>query len=654
MSKIARFKLSEIFQAEDDSLLSTSISSQKKYSTYLPSSFTVLSDQETVVGVLCNSNNLNILNKENLIDPDSPIITYNGNTHNVNAVVVDESSDILMAGEANKGQGKVVQYKLSNGEILHNYESLEIGKVLCGTRFCNLYFFGGISGNFRIIDANLKSTILDPVETCIGDIYDLEVCPVEGDDPKLFVTVDGRDQNNEEETGNKTDCFDVTNLVEVIECGKEGGFVQKVMQKQIEESGEFIDRLEEKLNELENNKKELVQLIQDQQKNLEVQEKRNRQLVDEKEHLEQEFEMKIMVLNEKQKNSENAFVEQKKVFKKKLSSKETEITLIKNEYEGLVDKLKQVDKFLKEEQNKVAELKKANTRALTHLESEKEINTKTLIKLTEEFKNKENNLIKSIEQLEEDNRVVFKENQTLKKEIINLREIVDFEKEKGRQSTENQKLIQRLEFENKLLESKLKGANEELNRHLQKQMESLEIKLSFEQMKKDNQYLIKAFEESEKNILIEKQRNRELQSKKDLDLKEREIKIVKLETKLEHFNELWQKEKSQDFERSFLNNELIEELRKDNLNILKVLTRLDRENKACDEPEPHIWRPQIKGGISNALMIRIDYLFDLYSDLWRKMECRDELNKSDTLNVKRILRKIYELSLDPYGFGKLK
>jgi hypothetical protein len=650
MSKIGRFKLSDIFEAENNASLSTDIFSQQKYSLFLTSSFEVLSDQKTIIGVLCNSYNLNIIQRENIENHNESLkIQYKANNSDVNALIVDESRDTLLAGEGNKGQGKVVQYNLSSGEMIKDYGPIGIGKVLCGARMNNFVFFGGVSGNLRIIDTISKELIMEPIETCIGDVYDLEVCLIDDEeDAKVLISVDGRDQEKDDVNQEKTDCFDITNLVPLTEPSQEDRFARVLMKKQIGDSNELMMLMEKKIDELEEDKAELIKLIEEQQNNLENQEKTNMQIGKQMQVDKEQYEVNFSHFKDKLlEETKNAKAMEEKLLNQ-LNSKENEINLIKNQFDVLVEKLKNLEKNLKDEQKKTS-------KTLTYLESEKEINNKTLLKLTEDFKKKENDLQKNLELIYEENKLLSQENPKLKEQIKNYEEAINLlEIRNKKNSLDNEEQIHKLEFQNKVLESQVENLQNELTWKREEEQKPNENELSLEQMKKDNQYLIQAFEENEIKLQSELKRFRELQSKYDNMLIQKDKEIVKIQGKLEQTNSLWKQDRHEHFKKCHSNNSLIEDLRRDNLKILKIVNNLQKQHPVQDEHETHIYHQQAKGGISNLLMERIDCLFELYSDIWRKMEYKDQLRQGDMVKVKSVLRKIYELSLDRYGFGHLK
>lgn len=209
--KIARFPKQEVLSASNQTL-SPEVLSKFKYNVFKPCSFAICSDQETILGVLAEGN-YNVVQKENIVDPSVKCLKYFGNSFYVNTIVLNEFENLLLAGEENRGKGKVIEYFLDDGEISKDYGHLEIGKVLCSTRKDNLCFFGGLNGNVRVLDTKKKQIILPPLETCIGDIYQLELCGLGGE---TMLTVGGRDTDHSDVLEGKSDYFNVSHLIRKV------------------------------------------------------------------------------------------------------------------------------------------------------------------------------------------------------------------------------------------------------------------------------------------------------------------------------------------------------------------------------------------------------------------------------------------------------
>ena len=202
-----------MIETDSHKTLSPEILSKYRYNVFKPCSFAICSDQETILGVLAQGN-YNVVQKENITDPSVECVKYIGNSFYVNTIILNEFENILLAGEENRGKGKVIEYFLNNGKISKDYGDLKIGKVLCSERKHNLCFFGGLNGNIRVIDTKKKEVILPPIETCIGDIYQLELCRTL--DNEIMLTVGGRDMDHSDSLELKSDYFDITQLIKKV------------------------------------------------------------------------------------------------------------------------------------------------------------------------------------------------------------------------------------------------------------------------------------------------------------------------------------------------------------------------------------------------------------------------------------------------------
>ena len=190
----------------------------------------VLSDQATIVGV-GNTDSTTIF-KENIADHSVPVVSYAANTGQVNTLVVDEPNDMLFAGSSNHGRGQVMQYDLTTGQAVKNYDQIGIGSIQSSTRIGNIYLFGGFgSYQFAVIDSAIRRVVYNRVSTAIWSICSLETCYVQNKSHEenilLFVTEECSDY-----TFDRTDVFDITGLVNTlsISSGDSSGPVSLLSQ----------------------------------------------------------------------------------------------------------------------------------------------------------------------------------------------------------------------------------------------------------------------------------------------------------------------------------------------------------------------------------------------------------------------------------------
>ena len=172
----------------------------------------MLSDQVTIIGV-SNSNRTKIV-KENICDQSAPVVTYSANIGSVYTLAVGEPNDVLFAGSCNCGKGQIMQYSLSNGQVLKNYSQVGIDSILSSTRIANMYVFGGYgSSKFVVIDSAKRQIVHKPVTTRIKIIGSMTVCKTKQNKPdsKTLLLISGNFSDN---SNDRTDVFDMTGLVD--------------------------------------------------------------------------------------------------------------------------------------------------------------------------------------------------------------------------------------------------------------------------------------------------------------------------------------------------------------------------------------------------------------------------------------------------------
>ena len=185
--------------------------SQLEYKCLNDSSFRVLSDEATVVGVQLSDSK--VVAKEHIVNTSRPVVFYSAGKSMVWTLAVDQHADTLLVGENSNQQGRVVQYKLDTGDVVHDYGSLGIGLVMSSTRLGNLCFFGGYdSSSVAVVDTLTHQVVQRPVKTAVGIINSLAVCTVNPNEPDAttVLAVAGRKIDY---SADRTDLFDVTQLV---------------------------------------------------------------------------------------------------------------------------------------------------------------------------------------------------------------------------------------------------------------------------------------------------------------------------------------------------------------------------------------------------------------------------------------------------------
>ena len=181
-----------------------------EYFCLFVSSYCVLSDQATIVGVSFNERTTII--KENITDHSVPVVAYTANIGEVFTLAVDEASNVLLAGSKNSGHGQVVQYDLSTGQAIKNYGQVGIGNVLSSTRVENLWLFGGCEFKITAIDSVRRRVVHTPVATAFRYIYSMTVYNLKNAKQKsqVLLLVDGNRPNYSK---SRFFVFDISRLV---------------------------------------------------------------------------------------------------------------------------------------------------------------------------------------------------------------------------------------------------------------------------------------------------------------------------------------------------------------------------------------------------------------------------------------------------------
>lgn len=205
---IARFTKESIVNAQNSTVVVPDAVSQLEYRCRKDSSFDVLSDEATVVGVQLSNDKA--VAKEHITIKSRPVVTYSAGRSKVYTLAVDQHANLLLAGES---KDRVVQYRLDTGDVTHDYGSLGIGAVLSSARLGKLYFFGGWkSSSFAVIDTLTQQVVQSPVTTAVHAINSLAVWTANPNtlDAKAILAVAGRSIDY---SADRTDMFDVTQLV---------------------------------------------------------------------------------------------------------------------------------------------------------------------------------------------------------------------------------------------------------------------------------------------------------------------------------------------------------------------------------------------------------------------------------------------------------
>ena len=209
---IKRFSTDSIVEAAHMTQLVPECGTQIEYYVLTDSSFCVLSDQTTVIGV--SNADKNTIVKQSVTDSSKPMVTYNANKGLVNTLGANESRNVLPAGGYDFDfDGQVVQYDLSTGQVVKAFGQVGTGIVLSSFNVNDLWCFGGDGeSKVAVIDSVSRQALAKPVSSAIWTIYSMTVCKIqeENNRSKVLLFIVGK---NPEYSENQTDVFDITALL---------------------------------------------------------------------------------------------------------------------------------------------------------------------------------------------------------------------------------------------------------------------------------------------------------------------------------------------------------------------------------------------------------------------------------------------------------
>ena len=181
-----------------------------QYFVFTDSSFSVLLDQNTVIGV-CKAHQNTII-KQSIADFLDEAVTYTTKMRQIFTVAVGEHQNVLfVAGSGSSGQ--LVQFELSTGRAIKIFGLVGKGTLKSSINANNLWFFGGHGlSEFAVIDLVSRQVLGNPVRSAVTSIFSMTVCKKLGrnDLSQVLLLTVGAFANYSE---NQTDMFDITALV---------------------------------------------------------------------------------------------------------------------------------------------------------------------------------------------------------------------------------------------------------------------------------------------------------------------------------------------------------------------------------------------------------------------------------------------------------
>ena len=429
-----------------------------------------------------------------------------------------------------------------------------------------------------------------------------------------------------------------------------------------------LEESKNEVNESESHKLKLSNKIENLEKSLKIEEKKNREL----EQKEVEFriqikknEAQIEKLKNKNKNENmnwNREMEMKDEMIKNLISQREEISLELAEATSRLNEKKLDDlKQLSESQIKVQSLdiEKKNLREKKYkLESEASEHKKQIMelqsqktdsqKVVEELRRKIEGLECSLKKMEEGQTILEERSSKSEEENKQLR------RENSRLSTENQKLsakLKILENANQNLEEKKENQNE-LNEQLSKAKKDLEIlrEQEIRKIKENEQQLLEQVKTQRFNLKSERKLKKKMLNECNQQIEKYKVEFRDLTAKNEHLIELWEKDKLSHLNKCHQNDQIVQSLQTDNRKILEILKKIESNDEQGYVTIKHETAPS--EGINEALIIKMNSIFDLISQAWSHVENINYLNSQSTKELKDFIKRILIMSNNFYRFEK--
>ena len=207
---ISRLSIKSIVEAKPKSLMGVDHVSQLEYFSARNNNLCVFADQRTILGVDFSQNN--VILKENIAEPSTPIVSYNQTNFEIFSLALDERNGKFLAAGSAQSRGSIVQYDLETGHTIRDFRMWGFDQILSKCRHHNLCFLGTMKHYLIVVDFATRAVVYGLVQTAVKKIDALELghvqSPVTG--PKMLLFVAGRERDYSE---SKTDVFDITGLI---------------------------------------------------------------------------------------------------------------------------------------------------------------------------------------------------------------------------------------------------------------------------------------------------------------------------------------------------------------------------------------------------------------------------------------------------------
>ena len=174
-SKIARFSFEKIFDSQNAAVkIDPCFKSKNTFCCYYgDTTFTVMKNQKSVLGIQKKTKRIVI--KEDITSSSSQnSLIFFKHKNIINSVLINEEMNILLAGDDN---GVIVQYDLTTGKTLKNYENIGINDIVASHCLGPVAVIGGWrSYKIRFVFLDKRIVHGEPFRTGIHYISSSQFC----------------------------------------------------------------------------------------------------------------------------------------------------------------------------------------------------------------------------------------------------------------------------------------------------------------------------------------------------------------------------------------------------------------------------------------------------------------------------------------------
>lgn len=208
--KIRRFRLESILGAKSGSTVFHELESKTTFHTQYETSFHVMADQKTVIGIE-NSRLKNVVTVEDLANDHACYlpIKFSDQSSVIQTLHFIRNANTLLAGDHD---GTVAQYRhdrrKNTWKLAKKYHKLGIGSIKSSASVGHLAIFGGNQSGLRVIDTQNLKAVYDSFKVANDTCGSLQICRVGASE--MFLSVSGFGSRY---SPSETDILDISDLI---------------------------------------------------------------------------------------------------------------------------------------------------------------------------------------------------------------------------------------------------------------------------------------------------------------------------------------------------------------------------------------------------------------------------------------------------------